>query len=103
MTTRIIKLWIGGEQRPENWYYTKTVTKEAFISELCRFIAEGAQSFYISIDLEHEFLLDVIKEDGIQEVMPILIHVHSAQYNKLEEIKEKIKEIGCMYGKLILL
>ena len=40
----IFKLWIGGEQRPENWYYTKTVTKEAFISELCRFIAEGAQS-----------------------------------------------------------
>ena len=100
---KIIKLWIGGEQRPENWYYTKTVTKEAFISELSRFIVEGAQSFYISIDLEHEFLLDVIKEDGIQEVMPILIHVRCAQYDRLEEIKEKIKEMGCMYGKLILL
>lgn len=67
MTTRIAKLWIGGEQRPENWYYTKTITKEVFISELCRFIVEGAQ------------------------------------YDKLEEIKEKIKEMGCMYGKLILL
>lgn len=98
-----IKLWIGGEERPQNWYYIKSITEKEFIKEISKFIVEGAQMFYISIDLEHKYLLDTIKKDGVQEVLPFLIHIHSAQSTELEEVKVKIKEMGCMYGKLVLL
>lgn len=57
---------------------------------------------YISIDLEHRFLLDVIEEKGIHEIRPILIHIHCAQCKELDEIKEKIQEMRCMYGKSVL-
>lgn len=103
MAVDIIKLWIGGEQRPDNWYYSETIEEKDFIREIGKFIVNGAKMFYISIDLEHRNLLDALKKDGVQEVIPILIHIHSAQCKELEEVKEKIKNMGCMYGKLILL
>lgn len=99
----IIKLWIGGEKRPKNWYYIESITEKEFIKEISKFIVDGAQMFYISIDLEHKYLLDVIEKDGVQEVLPFLIHIHSTQCEELEEAKMKIKEMGCMYGKLVLL
>ena len=102
---KITKLWIGGENEVGGWYCVDKISAEKLVSFMSEQIVTGAQAFWISLSLDSDYVLDIIKKDGIYEVMPVMFHIHGAPTDeRFDVVKEKIKEMdGVLYAKLMVL